>query len=180
MFDINTLDTWRILVVDDEPDNSAVILDVMGFLDAAAESAQDGAQGLEKIKIFHPNIIMLDLSMPVMDGWETLKRIRADSEIAHLPIIAFTAHAMEGDAERALEEGFDGYLTKPVRIVNLVRDLQDALNKISQERLAKLSGTGEATPPPSLANSEDASIPSVPSAQASPEQTPKPHQGEEK
>jgi len=72
---------------------------------------------------------LLDLSMPVMDGWETLRRLKADPQTQNIPVLALSAHAIVGDADRALAAGFDGYMTKPVNVPTLLQDLRAALKE---------------------------------------------------
>ena len=76
--------------------------------------ATDGATGIELAVQEHPDLILMDLSLPVVDGWEATRRIKADDALKHIPVIALTAHAMVGDAARALSCGCDAYLTKPL------------------------------------------------------------------
>jgi CheY-like chemotaxis protein len=77
-------------------------------------TAVDGASGIEVAGQEHPDLILMDLSLPVVDGWEATRRIKSDHALRNIPIIALTAHAMTGDAERAIECGCDDYLSKPL------------------------------------------------------------------
>lgn len=77
-------------------------------------TATDGAAGLEAAARLRPDLILMDLSLPVIDGWEASRRLKADPELRHIPLIALTAHAMEGDEARARECGCDDYLAKPI------------------------------------------------------------------
>jgi CheY-like chemotaxis protein len=77
-------------------------------------TATDGAAGIELAERERPDLILMDLSLPVIDGWEATRRIKTNKQLCHIPIIALTAHAMVGDAEKALAAGCDGYLTKPL------------------------------------------------------------------
>lgn len=115
--------TWRILIVDDEIDNLNLASDFLEFSGATTCKANDGQAGLDLIESFNPNIILLDLGMPRLDGWEMQRRLRARPELARVPIIALTALAMKQDAEKVRSAGFDGYVTKPFR----VKALFDAL-----------------------------------------------------
>jgi CheY-like chemotaxis protein len=129
MLDWNDATTWRVLVVDDEPDNLEVIAETLEFCDAQVKTANNGAVGIEVYNTFQPNLILVDLSMPVMDGWRMRASLKADSTFNGTPIIALTAHAMGGDRERALAAGFDGYLTKPVNVLSIVDDIRAAVAK---------------------------------------------------
>jgi two-component system cell cycle response regulator DivK len=91
--------------------------------------AVDGQQGVDLAASESPEIILLDMSLPVMDGWEAAGILKADEETSAIPIIALTAHAMSGDREKCLEAGADDYDTKPVdfkRLLGKINDLLDA------------------------------------------------------
>ena len=81
---------------------------------AEVRCAADGAAGLELVFAWRPDLVLLDLSLPVLDGWAVARRIRATPQVAGTTIVALTAHAMAGDRQRALEAGCDEHLTKPV------------------------------------------------------------------
>lgn len=136
MLDWTNLTTWHVLLVDDEPDNLEVIAETLHFYGIAAKTAHNGIEGLDILKSFSPTLILLDLSMPKMDGWELHKRIKSDPRTQHIPVIALTAHAMNGDKERALQAGFDGYLTKPISIPNFLKDLRAALQHETAPRMS--------------------------------------------
>jgi CheY-like chemotaxis protein len=116
--------SWHVLIVDDEPDNLGVSKAILEFHGARVHTAKDGKEGLEILSGITPNVILLDLSMPHMDGWQLLKEIRSTPRLADLPVIAVTAHAMQGDRDKALEAGFDDYIPKPFRIATFVQDLK--------------------------------------------------------
>ena len=77
-------------------------------------TASDGAAAIEAAEREQPDLILMDLSLPVIDGWEATRRIKAAEHLAHIPVIALTAHAMQGDEEKARASGCDGYLSKPI------------------------------------------------------------------
>ena len=118
---------WKILVVDDDEDNRAVAAQYLAFLGAEVRTAENGADGLEALRSFMPTFVLLDLSMPEMDGWEMHRQLRANPATAGLPVIALTAHAMQEDAHKALADGFDGYITKPFLLNTLIADIKKAL-----------------------------------------------------
>ena len=119
---------WIVLIVDDEPDNLGVAQKVLKFNGADVHIARNGIEGLAILEGLKPSFVLLDLSMPQMDGWEMFRRTRSKPELADTPIIALTAHAMSGDRERVMEAGFNGYIAKPFRINSFLEDIQEALS----------------------------------------------------
>jgi two-component system cell cycle response regulator DivK len=91
--------------------------------------AVDGVHGLAMAASEQPALVLMDMSLPVMDGWEATRRLRADPALAHLPVIALTAHAMSGDRERALEAGCDDFDTKPVEFDRLLAKIEAVLQR---------------------------------------------------
>jgi len=88
--------------------------------------AVDGGQAVSMAESEHPDLILMDMSLPVIDGWEATQRVKAAKGTAHIPIIALTAHAMSGDREKALSAGCDDYDTKPIEMPRLLEKI-DAL-----------------------------------------------------
>jgi CheY-like chemotaxis protein len=121
---------WRVLVIDDEADSVEVVSLVLTAAGATVWETANGREGLAVFKQEHPSLVLTDLSMPDMDGWELLKEIRNNEDGRHVPIIALTAHAMTGDRERVLEAGFDGYLSKPLKMFTLVESLLKCLGHL--------------------------------------------------
>jgi CheY-like chemotaxis protein len=103
----------RIAVVEDNADNR-LLLQALLAERYALDEYEDGAAALAGIPAAPPELVLLDISLPGMDGPEVLRRLREDPRLATLPVIALTAHAMAGDRDRYLAAGFDGYLTKPI------------------------------------------------------------------
>lgn len=89
--------------------------------------AVDGAKGVEMTSSQTPDLILMDMSLPVMDGWEATKNIKADPATKSIPVIALTAHAMSGDRQKALEAGCDDYDTKPIDLSRLLTKIQSFL-----------------------------------------------------
>ncbi len=83
-------------------------------------TAEDGQIGLDTARAERPDLVLMDMSLPVKDGWTATRELKADAELRHIPIIALTAHAMSGDRDRALEAGADDYDTKPVDLPRLL------------------------------------------------------------
>ncbi len=122
-----TLSGWTILIVDDQPDNLMIAKVALEFQGAKVSIAANGEEGLPLLATIQPTLVLLDLSMPKMDGWEMLRRIRAQPETSRIPVIALTAHAMDGDRERVMDAGFDGYISKPFDVMTLPSEIQQAL-----------------------------------------------------
>lgn len=129
MLDWQNINIWKVLVVEDDPDNRAVISDVLEFYGMTVKAAENGAKGLQVLQTFVPTLILLDLSMPIMDGWEMRAQVKAIQALQAVPIVALTAHAMPDDKQRVLAAGFDGYLKKPIAVVTLLDDLRAALER---------------------------------------------------
>ncbi|MGH6875434.1 MAG: response regulator [Aestuariivirgaceae bacterium] len=89
--------------------------------------ATDGQHGVELAHSERPDIILMDMGLPVMDGWEATRRVKSEEATRHVPVIALTAHAMSGDAEKALAAGCDDYDTKPVEIDRLIGKIERLL-----------------------------------------------------
>jgi two-component system, cell cycle response regulator DivK len=110
----------RILLVEDNEMNRDMLSRRLVRNGYEVVLATDGQQGLDMALSERPDLILMDMSLPVIDGWEATRRIRANDATRRIPIIALTAHAMAGDREKALEVGCDDYDTKPIEISRLV------------------------------------------------------------
>jgi CheY-like chemotaxis protein len=113
----------RILVADDNPAGRELVRESLSGHVRSIIEASDGRETLEKIRETLPDLVLLDIQMPEMDGYAVLREIRADPALRHLRVVALTAFAMQGDRERALEAGFDDYVTKPITISKLKAQL---------------------------------------------------------
>jgi CheY-like chemotaxis protein len=110
----------KILIVEDNEMNRDMLsrrLERRGF---AVVIAVDGGEGVAMARSEAPDLVLMDMSLPVMNGWEATRAIRADEATAHLPVIALTAHSMPGDREKAMEAGCNDYDTKPVDLPRLL------------------------------------------------------------
>jgi two-component system, cell cycle response regulator DivK len=112
------------LIAEDNPVNRELLRELLEMRGFAVVEAGDGEEALKKIVEAAPDILMLDLNMPVLDGFGTLERVRQDPRFGALPVLAVTAYAMRGDREKILGSGFDGYLSKPINSAELDRELQ--------------------------------------------------------
>jgi len=119
----------KILLVEDNEMNRDMLsrrLEKRGF---TVVLAVDGAAGIAQAKAEKPDLILMDMSLPVIDGWEASKQIKADPETAKTPIIALTAHAMASDREKCLAAGCDDFDTKPVELPRLLAKIDEMLKK---------------------------------------------------
>jgi two-component system cell cycle response regulator DivK len=98
--------------------------------------AVDGAMGIEVTRAKMPDLILMDMSLPVVDGWEATRQIKADKLLQHIPIIALTAHAMANDREKAIEAGCDEYDTKPIELPRLLSKMEALLTPPVLERVS--------------------------------------------
>jgi CheY-like chemotaxis protein len=129
MEQIDLISTWRILIVDDEPDNLNLAADFLEFSGATVFRAEGGQQALDLFEQEKPNIVLLDLAMPDVDGWEVYRQLRAWPNTEPFPIIALTALAMPSDAQKVRAAGFDGYVTKPFRMKKLLDEVLVCMKK---------------------------------------------------
>jgi two-component system, cell cycle response regulator DivK len=97
--------------------------------------AMDGQQGIDLARSERPDIILMDMSLPVIDGWEATRRVKADAATRSVPVIGLTAHAMSGDREKAIEAGCDDYDTKPVELDRLIGKIERLLGTAKDEDL---------------------------------------------
>lgn len=121
---------WKVVVIDDEPDSLLVAEIMLVAYGADVTKANNGIEGLAKVREVNPRFVICDLSMPVMDGWTLITELRADTSLTALPVVALTAHAMQGDREKALAAGFTNYLTKPLSVETFIPQLVNVLKAI--------------------------------------------------
>lgn len=121
----------RILYVEDNDDNIYMLKMRLELLDGfEVLTAEDGEAGYAKARTELPDVILMDLDLPVIDGWEATRRLKCDPGTQHIPIIALTAHAMTGSRERALAAGCDEFDTKPIDFDRLMRKINLVLANI--------------------------------------------------
>ena len=104
----------RILIVDDNPVNLKLATDVLEMEGYAVEKAVDAEQAQEMLKSATPDLILMDIALPGMDGLTLTRKLKTDEKLKHIPVVAMTAFAMKGDEQKALAAGCDGYITKPI------------------------------------------------------------------
>jgi two-component system, cell cycle response regulator DivK len=118
-----------ILYVEDNEDNVYMLVRRLRRHGFEVVVAADGAQGVEAARRERPDLVLIDLSLPVLDGWEATRRLKGAAETRAIPVVALSAHAMAGDRERALEAGCDDYDTKPVDLERLLAKIRARLGK---------------------------------------------------
>ena len=117
----------RILVIEDTEDNRQIIRDLLTSFDYELIEAADGAEGVTMAQSHHPDLILMDIQLPVMDGYEATRRIRAIPELARVPIIAVTSYALSGDEAKTREAGCDSYVAKPFSPRQLLAKVREFL-----------------------------------------------------
>jgi CheY-like chemotaxis protein len=121
----------KVLVVEDVEFNRDLLVQLLED-EYEVLTAADGAAGIDLAETEHPDLILMDLSLPVIDGWEATRRLKANKSVQNIPIVALTAHAMAGDAERALQCGCDDYLSKPLDEALLFQKLARFLGVLAE------------------------------------------------
>jgi two-component system, cell cycle response regulator DivK len=107
---------WTVLLVEDNYDNYEMVRFLLERADYTVVGAHTGREAVTAAKDHKPDVILMDLSLPELDGWEAAQEIKKDPEIAGIPLIALTAHTLPGDRKKALESGFDNYISKPINV----------------------------------------------------------------
>ena len=118
----------KILLVEDNEMNRDMLLRRLERKGFRVVVAEDGKQGVSKALSETPALILMDMSLPVMDGWEATRQLKADPETQSIPILGLSAHAMEGDREKAMDAGCDDYDTKPVEFARLLGKISALMN----------------------------------------------------
>lgn len=120
----------KILYVEDDEMNRDMLSRRLERKGYHVVMANDGLQGVEMARSEAPDLILMDLSLPELDGWEATRRIKASPEMTAIPVIALTAHAMTGDQKKAMEAGCDDYDTKPIEITRLLAKIEALINRV--------------------------------------------------
>ena len=119
----------QILVVEDNDKNMKLFRDVLQAKGYRTLEAASGEEGIELAREHAPSLVLMDVQLPGIDGIEALARLREDQRTASIPVLALTAQAMRGDRERFLEAGFDGYLSKPVDVTELIQTVRERCDR---------------------------------------------------
>lgn len=122
----------RILIVEDIAFNRDLLVQLLEDYYEIL-TAEDGADGIASAEREHPDLIIMDLSLPIVDGWEATRRIKANPQLQHIPILALSSHAMRGDEEKARDAGCDDYLSKPLDEDSLFEKIKKFLREPSGE-----------------------------------------------
>jgi two-component system cell cycle response regulator DivK len=120
-------DTTTILIVEDNPSNRMLIADLLNAKGYRPIEAQDGEEAIALARQERPALILMDLSLPRLDGWQATRRLKDDADLKDIPVIALTAHAMADDETKALEAGCDGYIAKPINVWSFVEEIKGYL-----------------------------------------------------
>ena len=119
----------KILLVEDNEMNRDMLSRRLERKGYEVVLALDGESGVEMAQSQAPDLVLMDMSLPVLDGWEATRRLKADAATQHIPVIALTAHAMSSDREKALEAGCDEYDTKPIELPRLLGKIEALLSR---------------------------------------------------
>jgi two-component system, cell cycle response regulator DivK len=118
-----------ILVVEDQEDNRQILRDLLGSTGFRMIEAHDGEQALTMARSERPNLILMDIQLPILDGYEATRSIKRDPDLKHIPVIAVTSYALSGDEERARAAGCDGYVAKPYSPRHLLAQIGQFLER---------------------------------------------------
>ena len=116
-----------ILVVEDQPDNRQILRDLLGNAGYELVEAEDGVEALTAVAKRRPDLILMDIQLPILDGYETTRRMRSIRDLQSVPIIAVTSYALAGDDAKALDAGCNGYVTKPYSPRQLLAKVREYL-----------------------------------------------------
>ncbi|MGB4592230.1 MAG: response regulator [Coriobacteriia bacterium] len=118
---------FKVLLVEDNPQNRYLVTFLLENTGYEVVTAEDGEEALAAVEEHVPDLILMDVQLPRMDGYEATRRIKADTRFRDTPLVALTAHSMKGDRAKALEAGCDDYITKPVDAEQLLRTIKTLL-----------------------------------------------------
>jgi two-component system, cell cycle response regulator DivK len=130
----------RVLLVDDYPDAREMYSEYLQFSGFDVVEAANGIEALQSALDRTPDIILMDLSLPVMDGWEATRRLKADDRTSAIPVVALTGHALAGISEGAKRAGCDAFVTKPCLPEDLVKEIRKVLDETAPAKKGRRSG----------------------------------------
>jgi two-component system cell cycle response regulator DivK len=133
----------RVLLVDDYPDAREMYTEYLEFSGFDVVQAGNGMEALQRATEDAPDIILMDLSLPVMDGWEATRRLKADARTAGIPVVALTGHALAGISEGAKKAGCDAFVTKPCLPEDLVTEIRKILDRPASSSTTKVRRSGK-------------------------------------
>jgi CheY-like chemotaxis protein len=132
----------KFLIAEDNPVNRELLRELLEMRGYTVVEACDGAEALRMIEQTQPDLLLLDIGMPVLDGFAAVGKIRENPRLAQLPVVAVTAYAMQGDREKILNAKFDGYLSKPVNSQSLAEELDRLLNRRTDQDISRNQAPG--------------------------------------
>lgn len=135
----------RVLIVEDNIDNYELVRFLLERAGYETLWARSGREGIEMAKAGQPDLILMDLSLPEMDGWTATGQLKSNADIGSIPVIALTAHTLPGDRKRALEAGCDGYISKPIDLELFAETISRTLNKSKSKHQPKEKPEGGLT-----------------------------------
>ena len=119
----------RVLIVEDNVDNYELVRFLLERAGYQVLSAATGIEGVDVARRELPDLILMDLSMPEMDGWDATKHLKADVQTSHIPVLALTAHTLPSERKRAIDAGCDGYISKPIKVASFERLVMNLLRQ---------------------------------------------------
>jgi two-component system cell cycle response regulator DivK len=135
------MNSVAVLLVEDNEDNRTIYTTILRHCGHEVAEAGTGEEGIRLARELHPSVILMDVAMPGIDGWEATRRLKADPITAHIPVIALTAHAMAEDRQRATEAGCEGYLAKPIEPRRVVEEVEKLLARVAAAAAAQVVDT---------------------------------------
>jgi CheY-like chemotaxis protein len=132
----------KILIAEDNAVNRELLREILEMRGYTVSEACDGAEALRMIEQTQPDLLLLDIGMPLLDGFEVMRKIRENPRFGALPVVAVTAYAMQGDREKILGSKFDGYLSKPVNAHSLDGELHRLLSKRADQGISENQSAG--------------------------------------
>jgi CheY-like chemotaxis protein len=133
----------KILIAEDNPVNRELLRELLEMRGHTIVEACDGEEALRIIEQTQPDLVLLDIGMPLLDGFGVIRKIRENPRFASMPVVAVTAYAMQGDREKILSAKFDGYLSKPVDARSLVQELDRLLSQQEEQEVSADEGLWE-------------------------------------